>query len=217
MTPILYTIGKGSTWNNNELRFSLRSMEMHYGKADVIIVGHLPEWCKNVHHIPMQDTPRRNYNIFAKTAKGFEVASEFIQCSDDHYMLADTDFATYYSNGLLKEKKYPGAYGQITAHTAASFPDGKYYNLHVPMRMNADRFEPLNYLPWERREFLTKSAYAYGLPSVEMDDCKLRGHVRSFSIDAFTRDRKFLSSSSIVPHDLRVWLDKRFPHKSIYE
>lgn len=42
---IIYSIGSGSTWDNNELRYSLRSLDM-YGKSydRVFVVGNIPEF-----------------------------------------------------------------------------------------------------------------------------------------------------------------------------
>ena len=54
---ILYVIGKGSEWNNNELRFSLRSIAKYGKNIDrVFIVGYKPDFVSDeVTFIPCDD------------------------------------------------------------------------------------------------------------------------------------------------------------------
>ena len=50
---IVYPLGRGSQWRDNELRYSLRSLEMYgVNVGKVYMIGtHLPEWCINVTYI----------------------------------------------------------------------------------------------------------------------------------------------------------------------
>jgi hypothetical protein len=53
---LVYVLGSGSRWGDNELRYSLRSVEKHLkGYNNVYLVGDKPDWVRNVTHIPKQD------------------------------------------------------------------------------------------------------------------------------------------------------------------
>ena len=57
-TPIdlVYVIGTGSRWRDNELRFSLRSVSKNLKNVGkIFIVGHIPDFVKNCIHIPCSD------------------------------------------------------------------------------------------------------------------------------------------------------------------
>jgi hypothetical protein len=90
---VVYTIGNGSKWNNNELRYSLRSLETYgVGLGRVFVVGYKPDWLINVVHIPMSDTYRYNKdaNIIDKVRAAISagISEKFIFCSDDQALLS---------------------------------------------------------------------------------------------------------------------------------
>ena len=55
---ILYVVGRGSTWNNNELKYSLRSIAKNGINVDrVFIVGYIPDFInrEEVICLPFED------------------------------------------------------------------------------------------------------------------------------------------------------------------
>ena len=95
---ILYVIGKGSEWNNNELRFSLRSIAK-YGKNidSVFIVGYKPDFVSDeVTFIPCDDPyDCAHKNILHKVLTAIvesDISNHFLISSDDHYYMEPTDF-----------------------------------------------------------------------------------------------------------------------------
>ena len=107
---IVYIVGRGSVWQNNELRFSLRSIA-RFGKniGRVIIVGEMPPFVnpKTVTHVPFGDeTDCKHYNIMMKinaAIDSLKLTEPFLISSDDHFLTTDTDFAKYpiISKGVL--------------------------------------------------------------------------------------------------------------------
>jgi hypothetical protein len=58
---VVYTLGTESSWQDNELRYSLRSLERNFPDLGrVWIVGHKPAWLTGVVHIPMADVHKQN-------------------------------------------------------------------------------------------------------------------------------------------------------------
>ena len=98
MTDILYIVGSGSEWNNNELRYSLRSIAKNGRNIGrVFLVGYKPDWVSDeVIHIPCGDPyDRKHKNILNKVVYAMEhsdIGSHFLISSDDHYYMMPTDF-----------------------------------------------------------------------------------------------------------------------------
>lgn len=103
---ILYVIGRGSTWNNNELRYSLRSIAKYGVNVDrVFIVGYIPSFIntKEVICLPFEDQMSvKHYNIVnavdyavKNSDIGINNDGEFLYSSDDHFYIRKTDFNNY--------------------------------------------------------------------------------------------------------------------------
>ena len=100
---ILYTLGKGSAWQDNELRYSLRSIEK-YGKnvGRIYIVG---DWCPGfinrdkVTFIkceqPYKDKFKNILYSIVYACEHSDIAEEFLLSSDDHFYMQPTDFDDY--------------------------------------------------------------------------------------------------------------------------
>lgn len=218
---VVYTIGKGSSWGDNELRYSIRSMVMFTSVSRIIIVGHKPAWCVNVDHIAVKDGPRKNYNIHLKTLAACDATDEFIQAADDHFVLQPTDFSTYYHSGPINEKRYTGNYATVTANTSKVLPGGLFYNLHIPMKMNSEAYKQImSRYDWTKKEYLVKSLYAnnIGVVGVRSKDCKVRESMRLDKIKNYVKDRGFLSvGDSGLSMDMKRFLKQTFPERSRYE
>lgn len=100
---ILYVVGKGfSEWNDNELRYSLRSIAK-YGKnvRRVYVVGHCPYWLnpEEVTLLPLRDEGNNKHvNILRAIEYAIEksdISEQFLYSSDDHYYVRETDFDNY--------------------------------------------------------------------------------------------------------------------------
>jgi len=220
---VVYTLGKGSTWQNNELRYSIRSFVKYTAVNRIIIVGYLPDWIQNVEYIPFADGPRKQLNIHLKTLAACQVAPEFVQAADDHFILQPTKFSSFCYSGLLKDKKFNGNYAVACANTLKVVgPKARFYNLHIPMRMQADYYESaVGLQDWTSKEYLIKSLYANKIPGNDTElpgDVKLVNFIRRAAIDKYVENKSFLSvSDGGLSTDMRRWLAEKYPDKSIYE
>lgn len=100
---ILYVVGKGfSEWNDNELRYSLRSIAK-YGKnvRRVYVVGYCPYLLnpEEVTLLPLRDEgTNKHVNILRAIDYAIEksdISEHFLLSSDDHYYVRETDFDNY--------------------------------------------------------------------------------------------------------------------------
>jgi FkbM family methyltransferase len=105
---VVYALGTGSAWQDNELRYSLRSLEKYATDLGrVFIVGHKPDWLQNVVHIPHDDIHKHNKdaNIIDKVRAAIAAgcSERFIFASDDQCLMSQTrlaDLPAYYSNDI---------------------------------------------------------------------------------------------------------------------
>ena len=116
---ILYIVGKGSRWRNNELKYSLRSIAKNgYNIRKIFICGHIPNFVNtnNVTCIPCEDpTTIKHYNMLYKIDKAIKSTDigecnngKFLVSSDDHFYIKPVNFDEYpiYWRGTDLPKEY---------------------------------------------------------------------------------------------------------------
>lgn len=109
---ILYILGGGSTRDNIELRWSLRSL-CRFGKnvGKVAVAGVIPEWLSDeVVQIPVeQKSPLFSKNNFANVMKAIRcgyLGDKFLLSADDHFYVKPVDFDDFplFVAGFLPER-----------------------------------------------------------------------------------------------------------------
>ena len=158
MKDLVYVVGTGSKWQDNELRFSLRSVAKNltgYGK--VWIIGDCPCFVQGVEHryYPDNDLSGNNNdaNMIDKIlfACQQEISEEFIFMNDDFFVLKPmhVDEIPVMHKGDMTEK--PKDYWRITGiwqqrllntfnQLKARGMSTMLYDMHCPMPMNKTLF-----------------------------------------------------------------------------
>src|SRR6187397_2321209 len=89
---LVYVLGSGSAWADNELRFSLRSLKYLDQVDRIFIVGNCPPWVQNVEHVYFGDRfSCKEKNIMLKLAYACghpDLSEHFLHLHDDHFCLA---------------------------------------------------------------------------------------------------------------------------------
>lgn len=140
---ILYLVGKKSTCNFEDLRYSLRSLESYGRNLDrVFICGHCPDWVSsNVIKIevPVKDSLNnndKNKNIYKDllyavehTDIGVNHKGEFLLSMDDHFLCREVDLNNYpiYIKDYIKRK----CRHMLPLEFEPGFPCPEYQNLLV--------------------------------------------------------------------------------------
>lgn len=192
MTDIVYVLGNGSPWLNNEIRYSLRSVEKHltnYGR--VYIVGVLPEFLTGVHHIPFDDINIcKETNICNKILRACDeesIGNPFLFFNDDHFLNADFDadtFPYFYKSDMampLQVLHQHNIYRQSVLRTARYLYDNnlptKYFDTHTPILYDKDKFKSImRAQDWTNRfGHVIKSLYCNSLhiEGILAPDCKI--------------------------------------------
>lgn len=228
MIDVVYPLGNGSRWKNNELRYSLRSIEKYLsGFRNVYIIGEKPSFLQNVIHIPYPDKHQiPDRNIMEKVLQACNhpyVSDPFIFFNDDHYLLSpfQADQFPYYYEGTLKqkqEKRGLDGYGLRLKNTYEYLKSKNLpilcYDIHTPILYRKQAFiDHVASVPWDttKHGFVLKSLYANAIKAegVELKDLKL-----SYAPPPKT---KIMSSRPEVKIQLQRFFKEQFPKMSKFE
>lgn len=134
---ILYVIGSGSKWSNNEIRFSLRSVEK-FGKnvGRIFVCGVNPGILSDkVIFVPCDDPyDCAHKNIMHKidyVINHTDISDEFLLSSDDHFFVKPVDFDNY---PLYKHE----CFGKVIPNYVWQEGDNYFYSLAETRKLLED-------------------------------------------------------------------------------
>lgn len=242
MIDVVIPLGSGSIWDNNELRYCLRSIEkclLNYRK--IYIIGECPDWVRNVIHIPATDnyTHERNIMEKIKIACAYpEISEDFLFMNDDQFFLdlhTTLSFPSYYSGtireNILKrhrEDEYKAAMRNTEMALNFYHHESKYYDVHYPIIYSKLDFpEIMDRYNWTLNDYVIKSLYCNtkgitGKPGLE---CKMKGTIAYYKLLEKVKPLKLFSigDRSLSPYpgeeisSVKVLLSQLFKHKSKFE
>lgn len=143
---LVYIVRPGE--NNDELRYSLRTVDQHLEHDRVVIVGHTPTWLTGVESIETQQVGTKHANARANmvTACTTQAISDpFILMNDDFFLTAPVDQVPDLHHGPLAaeladyQSRYPlnqrmiGMGKTLDLLRTLGHHDPLSYELHVPM------------------------------------------------------------------------------------
>lgn len=227
---IVIPLGTGSRWQNNELRFALRSIEKYLtGYDKIFIIGECPSYLQNIVHIPCPDfTGRKEYSVFNKIMKAVKderCSDYFVFWNDDIFLIDNlhtADFKFWYEGTL--QSKYEQSHGHYKAAIKnvidVCTSDCDYTDIHTPIIYKKDYF--YKYVAcnnWDK-EYVIKSSYTSVMSASfePMPDLKINKAMTYYEIKARIKDRLFFSIGTygVCPAMTKV-LTELFPDKSKYE
>jgi hypothetical protein len=143
--------------DNEELRYSLRSVVKNLAHTNIWVVGGRPDWYTG-NHIPLRQDGNKYANARANLraiVSCSDISDEFVLMNDDFYVMSPVEVVPYYHGGDLIDKirvfegfaarsKYLAILWD-TMHILAyhGSPTTLDYALHVPMRMRRSELGPL--------------------------------------------------------------------------
>lgn len=170
MSAVLIPVRPGD--DNNELRFSLRSIEANLEHTEVWVVGYQPNWLTNVEYIPGNNRQAKVANIYHNLLTACQhpdVPDDLIVTNDDFYITKPVTPAIHYRSTLQEHIDLPkvqrtrGWWWQSLTTTqvclqALGYTDPLSYELHIPLPIHKqamaetlDRFkmiQPANPPQW---------------------------------------------------------------------
>jgi len=167
---VVYVLGSGSLWSDNEIRYSIRSFKKHFKDLrNVVVVGELPRFLHGLVYIPYPD--RRGVNKDCRmmlkvlaACNDARVSENFVLCTDDTVLLKDLHFKDF--TGWHEGKMFYDAVADQRDHMQAVFnpkmqkpsnwfqfcyntgmelqrrglPDNNYDRAHSPQPINKKEF-----------------------------------------------------------------------------
>jgi hypothetical protein len=231
---LLYILGTGSVWENNEIRYSLRSVEknvLDLGK--VFVVGECPDWLTNIEHISCPDA----YNIkwrngYTKILKGCEcpdLSEDFLLMNDDFFILKPIRACDYpyYVVGEIKSQSsfFKADFLTSPVATKKSLPFSGHsvlnYAVHRPMRINKKEYLEMPRADLKMRGFSPRTFYGnyYNKPAKMVKDINLTPLSSEKVFDEAVKERREIGifSATAKSKVFREWIHKKFPNPSKYE
>jgi hypothetical protein len=226
---IVIPVGTESRWHDNELRFTLRSIEQNLtGYRNVIIVGWCPPWVQNVVHIKKEDRAgKKQFSIFSKTMAAFdheETSDSILFWNDDHFLMGGLDVKDfrYWYDGTIDEwgQKAIGNYKGAIRNTAEIKGLNRFYtDIHTPIIYQRAKFKALAELDWSK-EYVIKTAYTMQeVGNFEfLADLKVNKAMPYEQFKGKIEGRKWLSIGpyGVCPGLVQL-LSEYFPKRSKYE
>lgn len=232
---IVIPLGTGSKWNNNELRYGLRSIQKFIkGDYKVFIVGERPAWLQNVIHIPFKEGRDGTKNICNKVleaCKHPDLSEDFIFTNDDIFLQEPiaSDYPFYYDFQLiekLKNRAFMGSYFRAQVNTMEALKAQGYptlnYDTHLPIIYNKILFPAaMSLYDWSIPfGYVVKSLYAntVGLKGTHILDCKLnKRRVKDETARIIKKRPAFSIGDGGLNENLKALIHELYPNPSKYE
>lgn len=234
---VLYVLGKGSPYNNDELRYSLRTLEAHgQNIGRVIIVGEDPGFLSDQvefyrkpevkGHIPHRITTKVLYAIEKANLTG-----DFLLIADDVFFVKDTDLENIpyeYKSDLRTRLTHPDARYFQTVLEAAHWLEKNDcsildYEMHKPFLFNGKKFLKLK-KAWKHSKDSTfgmvlQSVYGnyYKVGGTLAPDVKLKHLTQIKDYELLINNYCFSCGDGSWLKGIETWLKKQYPNPSKYE
>jgi hypothetical protein len=187
---VLYILGKGSKNNNDEIRYSLRSLERYLKNYNrVIVVGEDTGFFSDkieFHHLP-EYGGNKQYRIAKKIewACNNVLKGDFFFMNDDFFFNRSVSTLTYpfYYKGSLFDFAPDPNYSRALRNTGRFLRDNrmtyKHFDVHTPIIYNTENYLKLTQI-WRKsglttHGYVVKSIYSnwYGVKGNKYTDVKL--------------------------------------------
>lgn len=236
MVDLVYILGKGSPWQNNEILYSLRSVELYLKNfRNVFIIGDKPKFFNdNVTEVPYKDIyANKNRNIMCKILRACNderISHDFILFNDDYFLIEEIDaenYPYYYSTDLITASNYYiNSYQKCIQSTLKMLTEKRmqnlYFDVHRPIIYNRYRFRKMvKAFDWEIPYGpVVKSLYCNynNIPGVKIKDNKINYPYRADAIlKAINGEHMFSIGDKSLNNHMKAYLMNKFPKKSKFE
>jgi hypothetical protein len=217
--------------DNEELRYSIRSVVNSFPEARIWVVGGKPDWYTG-HYIEVCQTGSKYANAINNlnaACSSEDISNTFVLMNDDFFILKNVISIKNFYSGSLQDKI--DKYINISGHTAyirklistnnklssSGVSNPLDYELHLPMIMEKNK---LHFILDKYPTYLWRSVYGnlYKVGGDIVEDVKIysnnKYNERSKSI---TDDSTFISTEDQSFDMIKDKIVKLFPNPSIYE
>jgi hypothetical protein len=217
---------------NEELRYSIRSVEKHLPHRNIVVIGQAPEWYKGS-FIEVQNASAKYINARSNLdalVRSEQISEDFILMNDDFFIMRPIEKISYFYEGTLEERAErnelltnTGAYTRLLHNTNdklknMGIKEPLNYEMHIPMIMNKKKLKEV----LKNKTCLWRSMYGniYSVGGVDREDVKVYSNSSSNPKSYEWRGKNFAylsTQDSSFPEIHRVLLSKKFRSPSSIE
>jgi len=217
---------------NEELRYSIRSVEKNMPHRRIWVIGQAPEWYRG-HFIEVQNFKAKYSNARAnldELVRSEHISENFVLMNDDFYIMRPVEKVGYFYEGTLIERAEKnelltttGAYTRLLYNTydklkKMGIEEPLNYEMHIPMIMNKKKLKEV----LKHKTCLWRSLYGniYEVGGINREDVKVYSVNSSNpkSYDWKGKNFAYLSTQdSSFPNIHRNLLAKKFKSPSSIE
>jgi len=231
---LVYPLGTGTVWEDNELRYSLRSVEENLnGVRNIYIIGQKPAWLKNVIHLEHPDNSgvksKNTYLKYRLVCQQPDLSDNWLMMNDDFFInepAIASEWPYFYKGELptaiAKSKLFLQEAPMNTVRYLQMKKLGmKDYRVHCPMIINKEKFLQM---PIAENEFgivNTRAVYGnfYQVGGILTKERFLSGGKTVPEIAKRMSKHPYFSLISMAAKNwaVRRYLEQRWPKPSRYE
>lgn len=210
--------------DNEELRYSIRSVVKYAEHDNIWVVGNKPDWYKG-NFISVPDTGTKFNNItqcHKVICDSPKISEDFVLMNDDFFILKPIQNMPTFSDGLLEDKiSHHMAINGLAQYTRVltkakkdlyrlKVYDPICYDLHVPMPFNKALLAPIALINYAPR---TMYGNIYNIDAVDIKDVKIYKDRNNINID----ESDFISTEDNSFNLIKDRLKELFPEPTKYE
>ena len=207
---IVYILGNGSKFNNEEIRYSLRSLEKFVNFNRVFIVGECPKFLRNVIHIPFGDSKNPRVNHLEKINEIIEKVSDlsenFLLMYDDIFFIDKVDIENYpnYYKGEMQTYNGFDSFFKKSMSDTKDYLESKgasilNYSVHKPVIYNKTLWKSIDWSEVYKAPHGLSPRCIYGNMTcknpVKCSDCKYH-----YANEISSKDKCFSCYSNSFPN-----------------
>lgn len=235
MTDVVFVLGKGSFWQDNEIRYSIRSIVKYLKNyRDIYVIGRLPDFLNRLAiHVPVDDKidfPACNINHKVMIATMLDtISDDFLFFNDDFFLLDEFDagdFPYYLKGDLSSLLANPTNYAITVQNTINLLKDRNLptvdFDHHSPIIFNKKKYQELmNTIDWSvAHGYCIQSLYCntYGVKGEFQMDGKIHRQKSAEQLRYWFSSYKVFSVDDMaLDRNLKRAIESLYPVKSKYE
>jgi len=231
---IVYPLGTGSVWLNNELRYSLRAVaENVKDLQNVWVIGERPDWLTNVRYLPVKDCfdkPTKNtFHKLQSVCHEPDLSENFLWLNDDFFILKPTlaaEFPYFYKGVLpigIRKSRLLAIESPVNTVNYLQFHKLTMldYRVHCPIRFNKQKVLELPVAENEFGVVNTRAVYGnyYKVGGIEHKENFFPVHGTPAELHKWADSRDWASILSLTARQwgFRKFMSERFPNPSRFE
>ena len=180
----VWLLGSGSNFEDEEIRYSIRSVLKYHPDSTITIVGELPKFYSGDHYYYPDETNNPYVNVWKKMEYTCTLFDEWICMNDDFYLLEPFKPKHYYYKDIRRHTRTVGRgkWGECIKNTAKLLPDTKRWTIHSPLPIVSKDFISIALMYPDRHNepVSPRTVYCHHedkFDKVEMKDVKHRGTI----------------------------------------